>query len=481
MSTLVGAYACPRGVSVIEVRTTRAGLQVLRTFDVPASLATPAAAVAKLVDILDGAGIRRAQFAVAVRGFGVVHHVLALPRARDELLTPIAERELRRLEPGIGNAVIAWLPLPDEPPAVDVPPQRHLLVSAAPSEVVDAFHAGLEAHQLLHLTALPAAMHRLNDEFERPAEATALVAPLRDGAFLGFFLDGAMRLVVEPPMAQEDFALDPATLAEEVELGVMFVRQQFRGAQVSRITIAASQESFPDAEGPFADRLGLQPTRLAIRELSADGLAAVGAVLDARSAHPLSFAGSVGEGARGGGKSALRAASFAAIIVAALVGMFAVAQTIRARQASRSLQDARRRIEQESFGIASMRETADQRKLIRDAMAAVRFATKERNELQQTLGAVGSAVNYPVRLDSIRLDFGTDSWIVLLGGTIVAETNGRAVQGLNDFYRDLPRRLVLEDLRLEQLTYADSGAAANTGRAVIGFGLTFVVPTSRAP
>ena len=128
-----------------------------------------------------------------------------------------------------------------------------------------------------------------------------------------------------------------------------------------------------------------------------------------------------------------------------------------------------------------MRETADQRKLIRDAMAAVRFATKERNELQQTLGAVGSAVNYPVRLDSIRLDFGTDSWIVLLGGTIVAETNGRAVQGLNDFYRDLPRRLVLEDLRLEQLTYADSGAAATTGRAVIGFGLTFVVPTSKAP
>jgi hypothetical protein len=478
LSKLVAAYVCPRGVFAIECKRSRSGIQVLRAFEAPGSLGTAESAVAQLVGLLEGAGIRRADVAVALRGFGSVHHVLALPRARNELLGPIVERELRRLEPQLADAVVAWFPLLDEEISIDAPPQRQFLVAGAPREQINAIERGLSAagHQLLHLTALPAALQRLVDEFEPTMEAMALVAPLPDGAFFGFCVAGGMRLVVEPPMQEQDDALDPPAMAEEVELGAMFVRQQFRGAQLGHVTIAASPQVFADAQGAFTDRLGIPVSRLAVRELDASGLVALGAILDSSSAIPLSFAGKTRERGAAAAKSALRMASMVAVFAAAAIGVVTVVEALRARDAASALVDARRQIEQQSVGLLPVRQTAERRKLIRDAVSALRFVARDRLELQQALNAVGGAIFDPVQLDSIVLDRGSAGWLVVLGGSITEATNGRAVQTLHDFYRDLPRRLVIDQPSLEQLVYADSGAH---GRAMVRFQLAFVVPRAK--
>lgn len=469
----VGVYLCPRGAYVAECRFRGGGVEIARTHAVPAHLVAAEQAASHLLNVLAAAGLRRARVAVTMRGFDIGHHVLSLPPAKEGLLGPIIDREVRRLEPHLEDPVIGWLPLPPEPATPEAPSQLHILAAAAPRTVVEVLERALRSagHTLTHLTAIPAAVQRLQEEFDGEGSTGALVLPLPDGAFLGFFLWRALRLAVEPPL-QEQEAPDASSLAEELELGAMFVRQQFRGAQVERVTVAAPASVIPDADEAIAHKMGVPTSRLDVHGLGTAELAALGAVLDSRAAQPLSLGGSVGATRRTAARGALQTAAVLAVAATFLVGGWTVYQAVAARRAAAELLDARRRVEQESFGIRPLRETADRRKLIRDAVTALRLTAGDRLELVRLLGGVAGAVVDPVSLDSLHLDRGSDGWVAAMAGRVTAPTNGRAVQALHEFYRDLPARLSVEQLTLEQLTYADSA-----GLGIVRFQLSFVLPS----
>ena len=477
MSRLVGAYVCPRGIFGIEVRQRREGLEVLGSFGTATPLASVADAAGQLTGALAAAGIKAARVALAVRGFDVVHHALSLPPARDDLLIPIVEREIRRLEPQFQDPIIAWLPLhTDQTEAGGPPPQRQLLVAACERATARALEDGLReaGHTLLHLTALPSVYQRLEEELAESAETTAFVAPLPDGAFLGFFLGGVLRLVVEPPLAAGE-ELDATSLGEEIELGAMFVRQQFRGAHLERVTVAQGGVSFADAEARLLERLQVPVNRLDVHGMSAAALAAMGAVLDARSAKPLALAGITAARRAPGPATHLHRASIAAVVVAGLVAIWTLWTAISAREAASDLASARQRIEQESFGMLPLRETADQRRMIQDAVSALRFAQSDRAELQRALAGIAASVAGTVRMDSLHMDRGTNGWVAALNGTVTGTSNAVAVQALHDFYRQMPARLPVEALALEELSYAD--ADPQSGRVSVRFRVSFELPT----
>ena len=476
MSNIVGAYVSERGLSIIEARRKSSGLEVIRTEEVPGAIGAPTVAVERLVGALQSMGIRRADVVVVVRGFGVAHHILSLPRAADALVTPIAERELRHLEPGLGDAVVGWLPLPDEATSDEGPSQRQVLAAGAPRDLVEAFQEKLprSGYRLAHFTVLPAAVQRLGGEFLASDGAAAMVSPLMDGAFLGFFLSGALRLVVEPPMGDER-EHDVAALAEETELGAMFVRQQFRGAQLSSVVLAVGDGSLPaDAEGTFETRLSVSTRRLE-GALSAGAFAAMGGVIDASSSAPLALAGARRREAPSP-RSTFERLSWAAVITAIAAGVFAVFFAYQSRQTAKALADARRKIEQQTGGVNAIQQTTDQRQLISDARAAMVFANKERADLQRTLINTAAAVSPSIRMETLSVGLATDGWTVTIRGTIVAETNGRAVQSLNDFYQSLPQRMTIRDLSLDQLGYG-----AELGMGAVTFQVSFVVPTLKKP
>lgn len=472
MSNIVGAYVCPRGVHLIECRLLSSGVQVLRSVPAPSRLRTAEDAATHLVNALADAGMRRARVAVTLRGFDVGHHVLSLPQAGANLLGPIIDREVRRLEPQIADPVLGWTPLPAEPAASDAPPQIQILAAAAPREVGELMDHELRSngHALVHLTAIPAAVQRLQEEFDGGDATSALVVPLPDGAFLGFFLHRAVRLSVEPPLQDLEMP-DVAAMAEELELGAMFVRQQFRGAQVEHVLLAAPPSVLPEADEAITHKMSAPVRRLDIQGLGPGELAALGAILDSRAAHPLSLGGTAGATRKDSARDALRTAAIVTALATVLVGGWTAYQAISARKATVELLDARRRVEQESFGIRPVTETADQRRLMRDAITALRWAGRERLDLARLLARLADAVAAPVALDSIHLDRGTDGWVAAMAGRVTAETNGRAVQALNEFYRDLPQRLGIEQLNLEQLSYADSAG----GAAAVRFQLSFVL------
>ena len=476
---LVGAYVCPRGVFTIECKRSRGALEIERTLEVPLPLDSATAAADHLVQVLRSAGINRADVAIAMRGFGVVHHVLQLPPAKDEVLSPIIDRELRRLEPQLGDAVVDWSSLPAFEGGPEGTPQRSVLTAAAPSDVVFAFEGRLKVagYRLAHLTALPAAMERLLEEFDTGTGSAALVAPLPDGAFLGFSLSSGLRLVIEPPLPQ-DTEHETAALAEEVELGMMFVRQQFRGAEIERVALVGSKESLPDAESALSERLHVPVAYLGVRDLSPAAFGALGAILDAQSPEPLALGGTSRKAAEKRPLTTLESISIAALFVLALLGAWTITETVRAKRAAIELQTARRHIEQESFGLGPVRSTAEQRKLVRDAVSAMRVAANHKVELQEALTGIASTLGGRAQVDSMCLQLSSSGWRTVISGSVAGITNARAVQSLNDLYRELPQRLSADSMHLDQLAYEDSGSN-EADASVVRFQMSFAIPSPR--
>lgn len=476
---LIGAYVSPRGVVAIECRRSSGGFEIGRVFDVPLALKSPGEAADHAVSVLQSAGVVGAHVSVAMRGFGVAHQTLQFPPASDEILGPIIEREVRRLEPHLTDCVVNWLAQPPlDPAGANAPTQRAFLATAAPAETVQALDNALRTagHHLSHLTALPVAIQRVLDQFDSGTGAIVTIASLPDGGYIGFSLNGGVRLIVEPPLPQ-DAEHEAAALGEEVELATMFVRQQFRGANIDRIVLVGVKESLVDLKAQLADRMKVPAKQLEAEGLGPAGFVALGAVLDGQAADAQSIGGTSRLRARTRPQSRLEMASYAALLVLALAGLWTIGETARTVMAKSRLRTAQQRVEQDAFGLAPVRATADQRRLVRDAIAAVQVVTADRVGLQETLAGIAAVVRPPARLDSLRLSRDDAGWRATLGGVVESSTNARAVQSVHDLYRELPQRIRLDSLRLDKLTYADESASESA--PIVRFQLSFRVARQR--
>jgi hypothetical protein len=387
---------------------------------------------------------------------------------------------MRRLEPQLGDCVVSRISLPAlDTTAAEATPQRSFFAAVAPRDTIQAFEERLAAngHRLAHLTALPVGMQRLLEQFDSGTGTTATVTPLPDGAFIGFSLDGGLRLIVEPPLPP-DTQYETAALAEEVDLGAMFVRQQFRGMNLDRVVLIGALDSLFDLKPALTEKLRIPVKQLDFGGVSPADLAALGAVLDQQSPAPLSLGGETRRRVPAQPRSRLETASLAAVLALALVGGWTVFQTVRAERAESALATAQKRIEQDSFGLQSLRATADQRRMVQNALTAVRIHSTDRVALQEILAGVAALVRAPIRLDSMRLGRGESAWKAVVGGSVTGPTNARAVQTLHDLYREIPQRLTVDSLRLDELSYADE--TVDFGVSAVRFRISFEVPSAAA-
>lgn len=453
---LVAAYVCPRGAFVVIGRRTTTGVEIERVIDAPASIDSEYAAADHLVTVLRQEQLVAVTLSITLRGFGVVHHVMQLPPAKDDLLNPIIERELRRLEPDLGDSVIGWTPLPALESSGESVVQRSLFVAAAPRERMVAFEQRLRdaGHRVAHMTALPVAMQRLVDEFDDGGDSVAVVAPLPDGAFMGFVLKGGLRFVVEPPLPRDAEHVN-AALAEELDLGAMFVRQQFRGVQLDRIALVGKSDMLEETKTVLTEKLRVPTNQLGIGGMSPAGFAALGAILDLQSPKPLSLGGDSRGRTAVRAADALQSVALTALFVLAIVGAWSVMETVRGMQAERSLRAAQLRIDQEAFGLTSIRETAAQRRLVREAAGAVRVIAEDRAELQNALTGISQAVRAPVYLDTLRLSRVKTGWKAMMSGAVAGPTSAYAIRSLHEAARALPQRLRVDSLRLDSLSYGE--------------------------
>lgn len=480
----IGAYVSARGVVAVECATTSDGIEVRRAFGEPIGLRTTADAANRLVEVLRAAGIARARVSVTLRGFGVAYQNLQLPPAPDAVLDAVVEREVRRLEPHLSDCVVQWISLPSiEATVPGAPPQRAIFATAAPTEVVAALDERLaaEGHRLEHVTTLPVALQRVLEQFDSGTGTVALVTALPDAAFIAFSLDGGVRLIVEPPLPQ-DAEHEAAALAEELELAVTFVRQQFRGAPVDRVVLVGARRSLAELRSTITERMGVPVKAIEDETLAPAALAALGAVIDAGSSQPQSLGGATrAVAARRSVLSQVETLSLAALIALGAAGLWTVAETVRTYRAGAALATALRRVESDDFGLAALRTTAEQRRLVSRALDAVRLANADRAQLQSTLASLAAALPPPVAIDTLRLGWQDGAWLAIIGGAIESSSSARAVQVLHDVYQDLPGRLAVDSLHLDRLAYDEDASGGGAESGTVRFQLSFAMRAAGTP
>jgi hypothetical protein len=103
----------------------------------------------------------------------------------------------------------------------------------------------------------------------------------------------------------------------------------------------------------------------------------------------------------------------------------------------------------------------------------MRFVSNERMELQQTLMGIADAVRRPLEIDSLRLAMTAGGWQALLLGQASGPTSARAIVALNEAYGELPQRLPVDSIHLDELSYPDSSStdAGTRVRFQISFGV----------
>lgn len=483
-----GALLAPNGLHIVEYRRGRRGLEIRRTHrhDTPAT--SIAEAAERLADLIRSAGGRGGRVAVALTGFGSCHTILALPPAKPELLRPVITRELLRFFPDLQDPLVEFVAVGASGDGAGA--KQEFLAGAARRETVGVLQGVLADREITleHVTVLPRVLQRLRDSVAAGPEGVVLAVLPAAAPALGFFHEGGLRLFSEPLMRSGDARRLADVVPEQVERGLLFVRQQFHGATIGRLLLAAEPAEHEALSVLLGGMPGLRVERLGPGGVAPGALLALGAALDARDPAGLNL---LPPGLRPPRQAerlsrALGAAS-AAVLALAAVGWAwtAVRAEARARDSVRELEQ---QLEERVVPLAAVRPVIDERQAHNLRLAFLAGLQAERMRLQDLLRAVALAAPAAIRLDHLSVARVEADWHVALAGRAEATTSAVAVRAIDRLFRELPRRIPVRDLTLDQLADATGAAdeaggdTASAGAEIvaIAFEISFIVRAEEA-
>lgn len=469
----------PAAVHVIDFREASAAIELTgrsRLEDLPDSVEEMAAAVASLIESRGGRGGR---VVLALRGYGVRHHLLQLPPAEPAIWAQIVQRETQRLGPAAESPVISFVACGSTDRGGNV--QRDLLVGAAPRALVEALTAALRQRQiqLEHLTILPQAIRRALREIEgEDAGAAVLLAMLDGGPLLAFFHEGELRLVIEPPLGGASGDARVNVIHDAIERGLMHMRQQFRGSRPDRLLIAAPAGE----EEAISDQLRRRmegPGALDVKGLGApESLVALGAILDAEGSEGLDLRAEAGPrkkrtaAGRPSRARRHRPVLVGGVVAAALWSLagsglaWARAREVRALESEVASRDARL---MEVLPVLQARRAHDERTELLTALAA------DDRRLDAMLHGIGAEIPGDVRLESLELRRGLDEWELTVQGTAFSGSSAAALGSIQTLSDRVAGATGAGQAELVDFDYLDVAPAAE-GRPGVWFHLFFRVP-----
>jgi hypothetical protein len=478
-----GALVAHDGVTLVEFETERTGIRVANQWSDNGRSTTIDEALNRLTALISTLGIRRGRLSVAIEQFGVVHHVMVLPPAADEVLRPVVKREVQRVF-GVPDPVVAFsrgaAQERREPARADEKTApRQLFVAGAPSSTVDALASRLamKGWTIEIATVVPKAMHALYEMSGAPLEPTAVLLCLESGPHLAFFLDGRLELAIDPPIALEGDRPSLAMVLDQVERGAVYFRQQFRGASASRILLAAPADEYEALASELEQRLSARVKPLVVGNASPEAVVAMGAVLEAQSASPLDLfphpptAGErIATAVRGPNAVLLGAA--AAAIIAVLWGASQYRTLTSARRENERL---RQTVAEAIPALGPMRQTAERRAGVMRQIDFVRRGLDERSALSRSLTGVASSLPDGVVFDSLSVTRAADAWDVHIAGVSHGMSAAQAVGGLQAFLQGLRTRPSISGTTLNNFDYVNGDSLAPSNSVQIQFHLTFNV------
>ncbi len=471
------------GIFLMEYQSVRDRIDILNRTQTPGdfrSLHDAAEALASMIRQQGGGG---STVSLTMRGLGSSHHILVLPQAREELLRPVVAREMQRLYPELEDPIVGFVT--GEPvdrrtrsrPEGGTPPQE-LLAAAIPHAAMRDLVEVLQASELQvdHVTVLPRVLQRIYAEVDSREAPTAVLMLLNGGPLFGFFFDRELRLVVEPPAEGETAQLSSQFVIEQLERGNLYLRQQFRGAQISRLLLAAEPAEFGPLSRAVEEGMGLVVERFAPQIGSSNAIAAAGAVLDAQDGRGLNLF-PVGETKkRNAERTTRRIAIAGAVLLAAIAWWWAgngVMAVIGWRNRINTLTVA---LDRRAAPLAPLREIVEKRKQSSMQIQAIETVAAERQKLQQLLQALSFAPQANVAIEGFSATRDAQGWSASVNGSAVSYQASDAVGSVHRFYRELPDMVNGTSIALDALSWSDP--AKDSALTRIGFTLRYTTAPS---
>jgi hypothetical protein len=488
------AFVEPKLVHIFEYVRDSAAIEVLRhETDSGDWTAAPGAAAALAGLVRRAAGRKtRASVVAVVRGFDVHYRLLRLPPAAPDVLRLVVEREMRRLHPEIEDAVVDFavsgyaerrgLPaqdnssLPDRRQSDVAVPPAEILAAAAPAAVVKAFTDALDEHGIVleHLTIPAQAVARLYEQVNGNREATAIALMLPGGPFVAFFQNGELRFVTEPPAPMHESVAALQTAIDQLSRGRIYMRQQFRGADVTRVLLAAQPEEQSHLDSALTAVLEVDVEGLPVSVGSPAAVAALGAALDAASGDGLSFHPSAHARQLAIAHGRFRTAMLATAAVAAVAVAAALFAVATAQRAATRLEDTRRRTAAEVATVQAISAVVSNRRDNRDRLRAVADLAAGRQTLARVLQGIVRAAPPPVTVSRIALSRDSGPWRAEVSGISTGLSTAGALRGVSVFQQELPR--VLPSAEVEVVDFDQ--AADDSG---VNFRLVVTLPNGAPP
>lgn len=473
-----GAFVEPHGVFLVEYRRERDGLAILHHHSDQRRLVGLADAGERLGALIQSGGAVGGRLAVVLRGFGSTYQIMMLPPAEPAVLGPVVRRELARLNPDMERPRVDFVVGGEVDRRKRVrpesgTPQQEVLVGAAPDLAVTAFGEELAAAgiELDHLTLLPQVVQRLYQQADGSLQPTACFIGLPGGPVIVFFYEGQLRLVVEPPFSEEsDLPSQVQAIVEHLERGNLYLRQQFRGVELSRLLLAVDAAGETDLIEALRLRLGYPVEKFPGLSSAPEGLVAMGAVLDGEAQKGLNLSPyaeapeAVQERRR---QQHVLLVGATVMAVAVIWAVLAVASDLKW---SRQVESEKRVAESRMATLAPIRVIAALRQKHAESVSYLEMLATGQQHTQSVLRAIARAAPPGVQLNSVSLDRSGSEWSISLAGNAYGETPADVLLGIDRLFHSLPRELPMHDLILAELGDINGGEFP----AAMSFTLTFV-------
>lgn len=477
------AFAERTGIFLMEYQSVRDRIDILNRTSAPGdfrSLNDAAEALASMIRSQQGDG---STVSLTVRGLGSSHHILVLPQARPELLRPVVTREMQRLYPELEDPIVDFVSgeLVDRRarsrPEGGTPPQE-LLAAAIPRAAMRNMIEVLQTNDLQvdHVTVLPRVLQRIYAEVASRDAPSAVLMLLNGGPLFGFFYDRELRLVVEPPAEGETAQLSSQFVIEQLERGNLYLRQQFRGAQISRLLLAADPAEFGPLSRAVEEGMGLVVERFAPQIGSSQAIAAMGAVLDAQDGKGLNLFPASETKKKSAERTTRRIAIVGAALLAAIAWWWAgngVMAVIGWRARINTLSVA---LDRRAAPLAPLREIVRKRQQSAQQIQAIETVAAERQKLQQLLQALSFAPQANVAIEGFSATRDAQGWSANVSGSALSYQASEAVGSVHRFYRELPRMVKGTSIALDGLTWTDP--TSTVALTKIGFSLRYTTAAS---
>lgn len=475
------AFVESAGIVLIEYRMERDRIDILNRTDFEGDFRNALDAAEALGRMLRDQLAECSKISITVRGLGSAHHILVLPQAKQEFLRPVVTREMQRLYPDLEDPIVDFVA--GEPldrrmrarPDGGTPPQE-LLAAAIPRTAMNDFVLTLARDEVVieHMTVLPRVMQRMYSDSPSPDAPTVVVMLLRGGPVFGFFFDRELRLVVEPPGEGDMGHVSPDFLLEQMERGNLYLRQQFRGAQASRLLLAADPDDYGPLSRAVEERMGLVVERFGGQIGPSGTIAAMGAVLDSQDGKGLNLFPQGETKKKVTERTTRRIAIASCAMLAAIAWWWAgngVAAVLNWRTRISTLTVA---LERRAAPLQPLRDIALKRQQAAGQLAAIQQVAAERDKIQQILQGLSLAPQAGVALEAFHAQRDEPGWNASVSGNAESYMASEAVSSVHRFYRELPQLVGGTSIKLDNLTWGDS--TGKTGITRIAFNLSYTTP-----